>query len=290
VSRFSIEYISLLKQTLQSDDSRPIIVVGVGRSGTTPLSYALHEHPDIVMTLGHSPMIPWLGKAVYQFFEGQNPRYYQRYTPISCEDFLARFRSLSFDCVWNEEDLLDVTRKKLAQPDPSLDYLGVHRWGTRAYPDEQAASGLARIFPRIVFIHIVRNGLEVVHSMSKYKAYRHLDFKARCHFWADRIVRDRFLSARSDCLSIRFEDLLEQPERTMSEVLKFSGLRASDIPSCFLKEYLVHPLGGPSVAANPLTIHRKRPAAYSTWTEDEKEMFRSICGTAMRLQQYPIPF
>ncbi len=266
-----------------------MIVVGVGRSGTTPLCYALHEHPDVLMTLGHSPMIPWFGKAAYQYFESASRSYYQRYTVLPGDDLLTRLRGLCFDCVWNEEELLTVTRKKLNKRDSSS-HSEVRRWGTRAYPDEQAASGLTWIFPGTAFINIVRSGIEVVQSMSKYKAYRHLDFNKRCHFWADRIVRDHFLSSRQDCFSIRFEDMLERPDATMSAVLAFLGLRREDAPARFLRECLVHPLGGPSVSANPAHVHKQRPPAFTTWTAEEKDIFRSICGPAMALLNYPIPF
>ena len=283
---FSIGYISELKTAL-SRHAAPIIVVGAGRSGTTPLRFALHAHPEILMASGHSPMLPWFGKAAHQYFDGPNRSYYQRYTALPSEEIMERLRSLGFDCVWNEEELFTVTRSRQNTPQ---DHADIQRWGTRAYPDEQSAKGLATLFPGIAFIHIVRNGIEVVQSMAKYKAYRRLDFEKRCRIWSLRAARDNFLASHEKCFSIRFEDLLNRPDEVMAELLSFLQLSRDDSPARFLTQNVVHPLDQPTIKASARTLHSKRPPAYSTWTEKERATFRTVCGKAMDLLNYPIPF
>lgn len=289
LSKFSIGYVSTLKAFL-AESTTPVVVIGAGRSGTTPLRAALHEHPDILMASGHSPMIPWLAKTAYHYFAGPNRSYYERNTALSAEELLSRLRDLCLDCVWNEEELFTVTRRKQNQLRSPEDHFGLQRWGTRAYPDQHSVLGLTSIFPGIAFIHIVRNGIEVIHSMSKYKAYRRLDFDKRCRLWAARILRDHFLGSRGDCFSIRFEDLLEHPSEVMSGVLSFLGLPPDEAPARFLSGCLVHPLDGPTIKANPLSVHKQRPPAFTRWTATERDSFRSICGRAMALLHYPIPF
>jgi hypothetical protein len=235
-------------------------------------------------------MIPWFGKAAYHYFAGPNRSYHQRYTALSSEDMLQRLRAFCLDCIWSEEELFSVTRSKHSQLRSPEDHFGLQRWGTRAYPDEHSVLGLTSIFPGTAFIHIVRNGIEVIHSMSKYKAYRRLDFEKRCRLWAGRISRDNFLSSRKDCFSIRFDDLLEHPFEVMTRVLSFLGLPQDEAPARFLSGRLVHPLDGPTVTANPLTVHRQRQPAFSLWTAKERDIFRSICGQPMALLNYPIPF
>ena len=283
---FSLEYISELKSSLASR-ATPVIVVGVGRSGTTPLRFALHLHPEVLMASGHSPMIPLLGRTAYQYFRGPNRLYHQRYTAIPCNEVLERLRSFCFDCVWDDEELFTVTHSELGV---RRDHTCIQRWGTRAYPDEQSAQGFAALFPGTLFIHIVRNGIEVVQSMAKYKAYRRLDFEKRCRIWALRVMRDKFLESRNDCFSIRFENLLDHPEEVMSGVLSFLGLPHDDAPARFLAQTVIHPLDQGTIKTNARSLHHSRPPAYSTWTEKERVSFRAICGKSMALLDYSIPF
>jgi hypothetical protein len=278
--------LSELKSILSSH-ATPVIVVGVGRSGTTPLRFALHAHPEILMASGHSPMVPFLGRAAYQYFGGPNHLYYQRYTALPYDDVLDRLRSLCLDCVWNDEELFTVTH---SEQGARRDHSCIQRWGTRAYPDQQAAEGIATLFPRTLFIHIVRNGIEVVQSMAKYKAYRRLDFEKRCRIWSHRVMRDRFLASRQDCFSIRFENFLDKPDEVMAGVLSFLHLPHDDAPARFLNQTVIHPLDQGTVQTNARALHRNRPPAYSTWTEKDRASFRAICGKAMALLNYAIPF
>lgn len=283
---FSLEYIPELK-TILSSRAAPAIVVGVGRSGTTPLRFALHAHPEILMASGHSPMLPFLGRAAYQYFCGPNHLYYQRYTAIPRNDVMERLRSLCFDCVWNDEELFTVTHSSQGS---RRDHFGIQRWGTRAYPDEQSAEGIATLFPGTAFIHIVRNGIEVVQSMAKYKAYRRLDFEKRCRIWAGRVIRDKFLASRHDCFSIRFENLLDNPGEVMAGVLSFLRLPQDEAPARFLTQTVIHPLDQGTIQADARALHRNRPPAHSTWTEKDRASFRAICGKSMALLNYSIPF
>lgn len=290
MTKVSIEYIAELRSLFRKGPTRPLIVIGVGRSGTTPLRTAIHQHSGVLIASGHCPMIPWFGKAAYQYSAGSSSSYYQRYTALASDELKARLRDICLDCVWNDEELFKVTNTKTSSNASRLDYAGIRRWGTRACPDQQAAAGLSWLFPGTAFVHIVRNGIEVVHSMSKYKAYRHLDFGKRCLLWADRISREHFLSSLAECFPIRFEDMLERPEAVMAALQTFLDLPHEDAPARFLAQNLVHPLSGPTVRANPLSVHRQRQPAFALWSADELNIFRSTCGHAMALLNYPMPF
>jgi hypothetical protein len=163
-------------------------------------------------------------------------------------------------------------------------------WGTKAFPDEEAAEGLRWLFPNAKFIYVYRNGIDVVFSMSKFHSFTNLTFEARCKFWANHSFRYEFLRNHESSLAIRFEDLVQDPEETISKMCAHLNVPIESAPLELVSENLFHPLDGPNVLANPKVVLGSRQPAYTTWSAEDRELFRSICKDAMALLNYEIPF
>jgi hypothetical protein len=276
----------VIKHRLQEDGVFPVFIVAVPRSGTTALSKALNQHSRIVMAPGESPLAYWFGKIGHRYHCGANSTFYQKYTVLSSDSLRSSLRQLCFDSIWERRDRLAIVGEKLNSPEPGK--LSV--WGTKAFPDEEAAEGLQWLFPNTKFIYIYRNGIDVVFSMSKFHSFRHLPFANRCQFWADHTLRYEYLRHHESSLVIRFEDFVQDPEPVLTRVCDHLGVPIEQGPLAFVSQWMIHPLDEKTMRGNPKAVLASRPPAYSIWSSAERELFRSICGDAMELLDYEIPF
>jgi hypothetical protein len=163
-------------------------------------------------------------------------------------------------------------------------------WVAKIFPDAESVGGLEWLFPGGVFLYIFRNGIDVVHSMSKFHGFRHLSFEGRCRMWSDNTFRYEFLRTHDRTIAIRFEDFVPNPDATFQRVLKLAGLPYETAPTEFAATTLVHPLDQPTMAADPRTVLAQRAPAWTEWREEEKQMFRDICSDAMHALGYKLPF
>ena len=282
---------TLVRRRMQScDEVHPLFVVGVGRSGTTPLCQALHCHPQIIMAPGESPLVHHVGLLARSYESGGE--YYWNSTGIPYEAVRDQLRSLCVIAMWgdSEETMSDRLAAVRMAPAAEKDFEAIRCWGGKVFPDEPSARGLHWLFGRATFVHIVRNGIDVVHSMSKFHGFRHLTFEERCRFWSNNVLRYQWLRSYGRGLEIRFEDFLRNPDACLRRVFSLARLLYDGEPSRFAASTLVHPLDQATMAANPCSTLAQRRPAHENWSTGEREMFREICSEAMHVFRYELPF
>jgi hypothetical protein len=275
---------------LASPGALPFFIIGSARSGTTALSRALHEHSRLIIATGQNPILPLLGKTAYQFGCAPTATRYQRYTALTPDGFRHSLRHFCFDCVWGSADSPAPQQPKLNEYSRTKHPSFLKWWGARASANEQAATGLSWLFPGTKFVYLVRNGVDVVFSMSKFSVFRRMSFDQRCQFWADNVLRYQYLQSRADSLAIRFEVFVNDPDSVLAEIFAHLDLPIEDGPSALASGWLIHPLDGPTVKMSAREVLASRPPAHLTWSVSEKNAFRSICGKAMELLDYKLPF
>ncbi|HSM06313.1 MAG TPA: sulfotransferase [Longimicrobiales bacterium] len=207
----------------------PLFITGFKRSGTTLLGNIVDRHPDISI-------------FVECFFI---PRYYYAqfaFWPLSREKNRKRLaRSIATE-PRSRRNGVDVDEASIAaRAEPSLrsvlDTLmldwaasrGSVRWGDKSPGFITKMHLLTRLFPDARYVHIVRDGRDVMLSiLNKAGWERNVPWIAR--EWERAMARARaFGAAHPDrYLEVRYEALVQDPESVVREVAAFAGLTFND--------------------------------------------------------------
>jgi hypothetical protein len=231
---------------MQEQINKPIFVVGSPRSGTSVLTWCLGQHPNIVPL----PESGWMGDFAidlairYQIGTARGERSVLSAMDIQREEFFASFgQSINNLILSHRKDL--ERRRSATPPGGSSRVAGAFeisrsrsepkaRWvdGTPLYSFH--ICGLRKIFPKALFIHIVRDVTSVVRSMLNFhrvggnslvaneqEAYNYWLSSVNSCLLAERAYGPRVV------LRLRYSELVDTPEMAMRSVLKFVGERYS---------------------------------------------------------------
>jgi len=274
----------------------PIFVIGTGRSGTTVLLEALGAHPNLLAAWGEAPLIRDCGRLAREFTADDSDGEYLRTTSrLSERLYLARLRRLAFETTFgvdgglytrsraNAERLVKYRKWPLR---PSV----ISHWCAKTFPDEQSSEGLLAMYPEARFLLIVRNGLHVVHSRTRFRGFKSSDFASQCRTWANSIETYSWVSHTDRALELRHEDLVSDADAFFTGVHDFLGLGRHLGPAKFAKSTLIHPLDQKTKARTDVKkAFEQREAGWEQWSEDERHTFRRICSQAMESLGYRIP-
>jgi hypothetical protein len=216
--------------------------------------------------------------------------YYERSVRISRDYIYEQLRRLAFESAFGPGYGL---RGLLAQSvKQKLFYPTRRYWCTKTFPGEATARGLMALYPSAKFIWILRNGMSVVHSRTKFPEFRELEFRDHCKHWADSIHRFAYLRKFEGAVVIRQEELSEDPEDVFGRIFALVGVPYHPASTQFASENLVHPLAdeGTTPGVDVKQVHRQRTPPYEKWNEQERALFKEICGDAMAIAGYPVPY
>lgn len=214
---------------------RPVFIVGAPRSGTTLLQFMLRSHPNISLPTAESHFIVPLAlrsdefeplneeniRRVYEATAGMNPVFVR-------EDL----HGLEFDPQALASAACAAQRQRFAQV---IDFLfetnakgeGKIRWGDKTPYYALHLPILNLLFPDAQFIHIVRDGRDCALSMLArrfdLKIYNLVDAASVWARYVRAARRDGRLLGAGRFHEFRYEDLLEQPERTVRSICEFLG-------------------------------------------------------------------
>lgn len=211
---------------MSSPAANPIAILGFPRSGTTLLRRILDAHSHI-----DCPGETYLLSAAARFIQAQ--RVVDGLEPGvltgiqllggQADDVLAALRNLVFE----------LRARRLA-------VIGKPRWAEKTAVDAFHLDAIQTIFgPRLVYICVVRHGLDVVAStqewctrlesypdeLHRYIARYPQPLVAFAHAWVDVMATfDRFAAASGQgALVVRYEDLTADTEATLRRILEFLG-------------------------------------------------------------------
>lgn len=264
----------------------PVFVVGLGRSGTTVVKDALGSHSQIIAADGESPTIATFGAAARQLSEND---YRERTLRTSVEYAQERLRRMCFESAMGHYSGARRLAREIvrARKNP----VGLRRWCAKTFPTAAEADGLAMLYPHARFVYVFRNGTEVVHSRSRYEPMRELGFEHHCREWADAVGRYAYLLGFDRAKAVRHETLVYEPDAVFDTLCAFLGIAHERGPSTYASTTLVHP--GDQATQQDFAVAQwfdDRPPAHATWTHEEREIFKALCGDAMDDLGYEIPF
>ena len=201
--------------------SPAFFVMGVGRSGTSILGYALSLHPQLFVS--HELRVLELALHAAALLDqhgeplAQEPR---GYSPLG----------LAFGAAFAEA--LGV-----AQLEHEGKAGGVYADKYPPYGSQLGA--LKNLFPKARFVHILRDGRDVVSSAARafvadrgWRREREIPgIQALAQHWARELrlaQREGQALGRARYHELRYEELLAQPQTVLAALLEFLGLEAGD--------------------------------------------------------------
>jgi hypothetical protein len=228
-----------------------VFILGSPRSGTSVLAWALARHSRL-WTSGESHVLSYLygGGRVEQAFQ----------------------KAMEIPNNWFADQ--GVGRSELlASLGVGMNALFTSRSQGKRWVDQTPgytlmADVLAEMFPGAQFLHILRDGRRVVHSMVNFlrgqsEAVRAelkrkgvtipwLDFREACKTWRLYVERALAFCARhpSRCLTVVNERLVEDPEQGFQEVFDFLHVPREEAPAAFFRSNRINSsfqgAGGPT--------------------------------------------
>lgn len=260
--------------------SDPVFIIGSPRSGTTVLAWALAQHPQL-----------WTGGEFHLFSRLFGDR--------RLETLLAN--ELEFPGVLRRANV--TAERFLEDVGSGFDALfwrisGGRRWVDQTPANTYLADTLAAMFPTAQFVHLLRDGRQVVDSMTHF-ADSHtqerrseltrlgyfppwaLTFDAACHEWAQSVdTAERFVKLHPNrSMTAHYAQLVQDPDAFFGEILKFLGCEISNKPALFVRTHRLNSSFGDDTRSDSA----RRQAA--EWTAVEKRSYEAAAsGTELRMR------
>lgn len=270
----------------------PVFLVGGSRSGTIALLKALGHHPLLLATPSENPFVTDVGRMAYDLASA-SPRdayYYERSVRLSREQIFDRLRQLAFESSVGDQHGARFLLSQLVKQ--RVNVLGKRRWCTKTFPGETTAAGLQALYPGTHFIWILRNGMNVVHSRTKFPEFKDLSFAEHCRHWNDSIERFAYLARSSAATVVHQEELTDDPDGVFRRIFQGIGVPYHAASTEFARHNHVHPLAdlGTTVGVNVKQVLDQRTPPHEAWSDEQRALFKDICADSMRMAGYSIPY
>lgn len=227
---------------MDNRDARPVFVVGSPRSGTSILTWALGQHPNI-LPVEEGPGRGPFAVAVGVYFATGNrrgPRSQLSSLGVERDAFFREFGDAIDRQVLDHRWTFEQRNLASAIADPAqinerfAISRGAHepkrRWVDGTPESSFYICGLSRLFPQAKFVHILRDVREVAASML---GFRNDDgsslvrtAEAACGYWL-RATQACDLAQRAlgpeTVHRLQYADLVAQPEAALRDVCEFLG-------------------------------------------------------------------
>lgn len=252
----------------------PVILSGVGRSGTTALRMSLGTHPEIIYNSSENNVVmDILETGVH------NCTYPSRKTSMqmSQDRYDKVFRNLILSILY---------------PRPPLTITQQKRWMASTDINSRLAEYLRQLFPEMRVIYLVRNGIEVVSSRMVFEGFKDRPFGWQCEVWAKAEEMVRWGVEQDFFFLIRHESLLDRRSTSLvlTELWSWLGLKNDQRCAEALAANIYHPTsfaGETSSTAKNLLGRRSR---WEFWSDEQRNVFIKYCSSAMAYFGYEIPW
>ena len=267
-----------------------VLVVGVGRSGTTALKQALGTHPQLLGTDHEAPLQRAIASAFGKHLTGTPDfqRFVRRATVADWNNVETAFRRLILEASIGD----DAGRERLREEyDAGTDLTNITGWLAKIGGLQRpAAAGFAGLFPGLKPVLIHRNGIDTVQSRTRFGNFAADTFEAHCKKWALNLRFLRSLEEQTPVVMVRHEDLLQRPEELFERVHAELGLDPSPAPAEHARHTASHPTQDVAEGETIAEHFEGREAAHESWGDEQKRIFIKTCSKAMRELGYDIPF
>lgn len=260
----------------------PVFVIGAPRSGTTALARALVRHTAF-----------YAGDETFflceLFGDGRPEEAYRRWAGRPSSSWLRRER------VSEEGFLAGLGLGINALLTTGSDG---RRWVDHTPAHALMAGTLAAMFPGAAFLHILRDGREVVNSMThlgrtltegrlqqmeqaEFLPDWARDFRRACETWRSHVRAATDFSRRHPdrCLTVPHRTLERTPAIALAAILRFLREPYEDQPAAFLNRHRIN--SSFTVPGGCSTRDYSRPDPRATWSAEQRATFAEVAGTDM---------
>lgn len=259
---------------------QPLVVVGIGRSGTSAFLKAFGEHPEFVRprVFGEAPFIDKFASFLVEYEDASSIREYNmanyKIGPVQ------RYRQMS-RMIYN----LHVV------PEDRDQAKSARYWACKTSLRPENFGKFKQLFRDLKVGYIIRNGIEVVNSSRHFEGFKAREFEALCNRWKGSLVRNRFLEDESCCAMVRHQDLVSDSFSTFDELYERIGLSQDNGPPQFIKENVFNSSFSKtqSVTSAADVFKSRLKDAWSAWSSEEQKIFLDICEEEMRRYGFAIP-
>jgi hypothetical protein len=182
----------------------PIIIYGAARSGTTYLTHLINTHPDVFIT-DETRIFVWAHKTIHSLLDNETTFFRRR------EEFRAYLRTA----------LPPLIRRFYAKLFPTRHYWGDKNPHYIADGSAGCVHTILDLFPGARFIHIIRDGRDVVCSCLR-RGWKNFD--APHQMWTSHVNRGcafgRQLPA-GKYFELRYEDLVRDDLAIATQIFAF---------------------------------------------------------------------
>jgi hypothetical protein len=248
-----------------------LFIIGCPRSGTSALAWALAQHPQLWTSAETNFLHHLFGaRKLYQTFESAHSTGvgWLRVNGVTYAEF-AGFLGLGIDQLF-------------------LSRSAGKRWIDQSPANTLCAMDLCYMFPNGQFIHLIRDGREVVNSMlnTGFQWDWARDFETACSTWIHYVeVGLKFQQSLPErTLQVRHDHLVLDPDIECERILRFLGVDHSDEPAKFLKENRINSSYGNQKPADmlvPKDTSGLKEKKWKSWTPKRKKRFIKIAGPTM---------
>jgi hypothetical protein len=265
---------------------RPVFVLGHSRSGTSLTCQLLRDHLGVSFGT-ESQFIVRYHKRLTRYGDlSEEPRLRWLLADLGRERFFARTRQ-NFGFVFDVERAVRAIEPRTYSGairgifEQFAASQGRSRWGDKT-PEYCCHLPLIHsLFPDAQFIHVVRDGRDVAHSLFK-TGFGPKNVYEAAIAWARTlgdIARFRAALPAGAFLQFRYEDLLADPAGTMSDVAVFLGVE---------NHAEVTAAGAPWLRARVRVNNAFKWKQLLTWREIE--CFEAFAGDQLTALGYPLQF
>jgi Sulfotransferase family len=184
----------------------PIIIFGAPRSGTSYLNRLVNQHPDIYVS-EEARLFGWVHQSLKVLAEDRN--LIRKHQELFVDHLRARYPEL--------------IRGFYRDLRPKASYWGDKNPHYASAEQEGCLETITELFPGTRFIHIIRDGRDVVTSVVR-KGWA--DFERAHEVWTAHVdIGSKFAARFPDsCLEIRYEDLVSDDVAGARKIFEFLGI------------------------------------------------------------------
>jgi len=290
--------------------NHPLLLFGTARSGTSALRSGLAIHPLVLRSrAAEADLIPRIC-GVAEFVHVHSVRWGAGHVHrVACgkDSVYEALRRLCFESAlgahYGLEHVVTTALRSLKHRNVSLlreKYWCAKPWFRTGGAGDEASQtskgvggqvkGLLELYPEVKIIYIVRNGIDVVNSRTKYLPTSTRDFADHCQVWSDHYQTHRCLSDVNYAIEVRQEEMVMDPESMFKKIFSFIGVEYHQPSVDWVKGNLRHPLDSPHMRnVDVRKILTERESPYKSWSEDQRQTFKRICAEPMEELGYEIP-
>ncbi|MEE9319342.1 MAG: sulfotransferase family 2 domain-containing protein [Granulosicoccus sp.] len=258
----------------------PLIISGIGRSGTSAVISSMSKHKSVVepLRVGEAPIFNQFIEFLIQY-EDKSPNrdYHVKNYQLDKSGRDEAFSNLLSQLQYG----FDVN----AAPETEKFWIAKTSLGPAAYLKA------CEIFKELRIIYVMRNGIEVINSAMSFDGFKNLSFEQLCNRWVANIEDCQYVFTAGNCAVVKHDELVSDPSRVYSDVFDKLGMEHDDAPAKFISKKLFNSsFDNTADVQSTAIVFENRLACWSDWSQEMQATFIKKCDHLMREHEFTRPY